>query len=148
MKQHKIIGNITDYSLREFIGFVDDNSKAKMLEILLYSSGGSAEATFGIYDYMKLSKKKFIVTGIGRVESAALVIMAAGDKKQAYENTIFMYHEPQLERRNVMIFNPHKKKLSICVEKYQSLIPVKVKKKEIYLTAEEAKKIGLIDTIL
>ncbi len=148
MKTHKIIGIINENTLDDFLYFIEKNKRARKLEIYLYSNGGSGEAAFAIHDFMKCSKIKFTVTCIGRVESAALVILAGGDLKKAYMNTVFMHHRPVINGGGFWDNFKHRSKLSIFTKSYQSIIPVKVKNKQEYMDVERAKQVGFIDEII
>ena len=143
----EIIGSIDKLTLSDFIRFVDA-SKSKKLEILIFSSGGSGEVALSICDYMKASGKEFTTIGIGQVESAASVIFFMGNKRFSYKNTYFMIHKGKLSNNSIMAGFEHKKRIKLYNEEAQNIIPLPIKKRIQYFSAEELLEMGLIDKII
>lgn len=63
------------------------------ITIRITSEGGDAEIGLGIVGRMKRSKCRIITEGYGRVQSAATLIFAAGNKRLISKYCIFMWHE-------------------------------------------------------
>jgi ATP-dependent protease ClpP protease subunit len=68
------------------------------IELLISTTGGEIQEAFSIYDYIKIVQKKgcpVITTGIGKVMSAGVLILASGDEGSRFltQNTRVMIHE-------------------------------------------------------
>lgn len=149
----KIIGNINDTTLRNFLN-VAEESKNKKLTIFLTSSGGDADVTSAILDYIKINKLNLTIHCYGQVESAALTILSTGTTKLSAPTCIFGSHLPTAgsnlkgfkKWRNDM---EHKKKL----QHFTSMVvrtqgPMTIKKKFSYYSVKEMLSMGLLDGIL
>lgn len=68
------------------------SQKNKPIEIYISSFGGEDYEMFALYDLIKLSKVPIHTYGLGKIMSAAVLILASGHKRFAYPNTSFLVH--------------------------------------------------------
>jgi len=139
-----------------------DNLKRKS-EISLYvnSPGGSVDDTMAIYDTMRFLGSPVATYCIGRAQSGAAVILAAGEKGKrfALPHAKVMLHQPwggvsgqaadikiqaeEILKAKTMINEILAKHSGQPVEKIQAET-----ERDRYMTANEAKQYGLIDDVL
>lgn len=139
-----------------------DNKKPNS-EISLYvnSPGGSVDDTMAIYDTMRFISSPVATFCIGRAQSGAAVILAAGTKgkRHALPHAKVMLHQPwggitgqaadikiqaeEIVKAKTMINELLSKHTGQAVEKISEET-----ERDRYMTAEEAKKYGLIDEVL
>lgn len=144
---YQIVFAITDYTAKDFINFLVD--KNKIQKVLLFTEGGSGEASVAIKNYIETHKKKVQFYCIGKVESSGLIILAAGRNNVSYKDCMFMTHKPLVGNGKFLDQWKHKKKLKLYKNIMQLLTPnLLVKKKPTYLTANEALQHGLVSKII
>ena len=135
------------------------------IEFLLSTPGGSADDMFAIYDVMRVVKEKCPIQtfGLGKVMSAGVLLLAAGTKGQRKigKNCRVMIHsviggtsgsfhnlENEMEEMRYMQ-EAYLKALSdesnLSVAQLKRMINRKV---NVYLSAEEAVKMGIADIIV
>jgi len=139
-----------------------DNLKRKS-EISLYvnSPGGSVDDTMAIYDTMRFLGSPVSTYCIGRAQSGGAVILAAGEKGKRYAlpHAKVMLHQPwggvsgqaadikiqaeEILKAKTMINEILSRHTGQPVEKIQAET-----ERDRYMTADEAKKYGLIDEVL
>lgn len=132
-------------------------------EISLYinSPGGSVTSGMAIYDTMQFIKSDVRTICIGLAASMAAIILAAGKKgkRNALPNSEVMIHQPlggaQGQASDIKILSDHiiltKEKCNKILSKLtnQNLNKIiKDTERDYYLTSIEAKKYGLIDSII
>ena len=131
----------------------------KPISIIIDSPGGSLTDTFTIIDAIKLSKTPVHTIVIGTAYSGGCLVAMTGHKRYAYPHASFMLHEGststggdshkfinyskfyqlQLKQlRDIVISNT-----KMTDEFYES-----IKRDDYWLTAEEAKEMGMIDEII
>jgi len=73
--------------------------KAGIPTILVYIStyGGSLDSLYSIYDRFKDSPANIVTISSGKVMSAGILLLTAGQTRLAYPNTMFMQHNMQVE---------------------------------------------------
>ena len=135
------------------------DSCRKPISIIIDSPGGSLTDTFTIIDAIKLSKTPVHTIVIGTAYSGGCLVAMTGHKRYAYPHASFMLHEGststggdshkfinyskfyqlQLKQlRDIVISNT-----KMTDEFYES-----IKRDDYWLTAEEAKEMGMIDEII
>lgn len=139
-----------------------DNLKSG-IEINLYinSPGGSVDDTMAIYDTMRFIGSPVATYCIGRAQSGAAIVLAAGTKgrRHALPHAKVMLHQPwggvtgQAEDIRIQAEEILKAKQTIndLLAKHTGLTPEKIAEeteRDKYMTAEEAKEYGLIDDVL
>lgn len=118
-----------------------------------------------IYDEIKRLNQEYVVNiyCVGKIMSAGTIIMLSVDLEHrfAYHNTTFMYHTlssfnygkmkdmeedvTESKRLHNVMWNIYKENTEIPVEKLNEIYKCK---KDWYITAEKAKKYGIINKIV
>ena len=139
-----------------------DNLK-RGIEINLYinSPGGSVDDTMAIYDTIRFIGSPVATFCIGRAQSGAAVVLAAGaeGRRHALPHAKVMLHQPwggitgQAEDIRIQAEEILKAKQTIneLLAKHTGLTPEQIAEeteRDKYMTAEEAKAYGLIDEVL
>lgn len=131
------------------------------IQVLLSTYGGSVYDGLSLYDAIKGSKTEVDVTCFGKIMSMGIIIMLAAKNRRAYRNTTFMIHEissisigkvadmedelNETKRLNKILFDIIKNETEITKKKLDEIYE---KKKDWFLTAEEALELGLITEII
>lgn len=135
------------------------------IEFLLSTPGGSADDMFAIYDVMRVVKEKCPIQtfGLGKVMSAGVLLLAAGTKGQRKigKNCRVMIHsviggtsgsfhnlENEMEEMRYMqeaYLRALSDESNLSVAQLKRMINRKV---NVYLSAEEAVKMGIADIIV
>ena len=63
------------------------------INLWVSSDGGSVDCMFYLYDNLLRCKNKIITYGSGDICSAAVIILACGDRRYVTENAMLMHHE-------------------------------------------------------
>jgi ATP-dependent Clp protease protease subunit len=152
------------------VGYGEEEKKEAEIEVLpieflLSTPGGSADDMFALYDIMRVVKEKcpIVTFGIGKVMSAGVLLLAAGTKgkRKIGKNCRVMIHSviggnvgPLHNLENEMneiryIQNAYLKALADETNMtYQQLRRMINRKVNVYLSAEEAVKLGIADIIV
>ncbi len=91
-----LIGPITEdmYSVfSEQLDFLIKENPTKPIDVEISSGGGDEDAALALYDKIKSCSAPIIMTAFGVIQSAAVLVYAAGDKRVAAPQTVFMVHE-------------------------------------------------------
>jgi ATP-dependent Clp protease protease subunit len=139
---------------------------ARPISMMISTHGGSASEMFSILDVMDMIKKRTCdieTLGIGKVMSAGVPILAAGTKgkRKVGRNCRIMLHNV-LAGTGGTIFSMENELEEIrwiqeryieCLSSYTKLTPSKIKKilksqKDVYISSEEAIKMGIADEII
>lgn len=135
------------------------------IEFLLSTPGGSADDMFAIYDIMRIVREKCPIQtfGLGKVMSAGVLLLAAGTKGQRKigKNCRVMIHsviggtsgsfhnlENEMEEMRYMqeaYLRALSDESNMSVAQLKKMINRKV---NVYLSAEEAVKLGIADIIV
>lgn len=164
MKYHiHVAGEINE---ELFVSFSKKLSRLEKLpgfkiNVLLSSEGGDAYTAFAFFDRIQASSKHITIIGIGQVSSAAMLILAAGDKRRMFRNAWALAHEDTTTaNRNLQVSAvekaaAHARRLE---DRWSNLLSSVTKtsadkwneihKNETYLDAKECLALGLIDGIL
>ncbi len=137
-----------------------DNPK-KDIRMYINSPGGSAYAGMAIYDTMKTLKPEIQTIAVGTAASAATLLLAAGtkEKRLSLPHSVIHIHQPLGEARGQasdIEIDAHeiirlKKLYAEKIAEHTGQPIEKVTKdfdRDFYMTAEEAKKYGIIDKVL
>ena len=95
-----IVGEVDGDAVRAFLEQVDELEpkhlkSGKPIEVVLSSEGGYPMDALAIYQRMVTSPVDFHVTAYGLVASAAVLILAGGEKRAAPEGAWIMMHQDQ-----------------------------------------------------
>ena len=159
-----LIGEITDKSVTEVIQkilFINRDKNCKEITLIINSLGGSTTAAFSLIDVMKLSCVDISTVGIGNICSSGLLIFMAGDDRRISANASILshqfswgncgkYHElvgrrDEEDRANKLMLEHYKKCTGLPVKTIKEKL---LKETDTWLTAQEAKKYNLTDTII
>ncbi len=141
--------------------FLESEDPKKDIKLYINSPGGSVSAGLAIYDTMQYIKPEVMTICVGMAASMASVLLTAGTKGKRYAlpNSKVMIHQVmggargqasdiKIQAEEILRV---KKSLNQILSKHSGQSVDKVEKdsdRDNYMTAEEAKKYGLIDKII
>ena len=141
--------------------FLEAESGEKDISIYINSPGGSVTAGLGILDTMNYIKPDVATICMGQASSMGAVLLSGGKKgkRSALPNSRLMVHQPwagmQGTASDIQI---HAQELLAMKERLNKILAVQTGKtikkitddtdRDFFMTAEEAKKYGLIDRVL
>ena len=159
-----LAGSVTDLNANLVIAqmlYLTSKDPKKDIKLYINSPGGSVTAGLAIYDTMQYLKCPVSTICIGLTASMAAVILAAGTKGKrfALPNAEILLHQvaggAQGQAADIEITAKQivkmKEKLNNILASHTGQPLDKVEKdtdRDFYLTAEEAKKYGLIDEVI
>lgn len=131
------------------------------IQVLLSTYGGSVYDGLALYDAIKASKTKVDVIIGGKSMSMGTIIMLGSETRKAYRNTTFMIHEmtsgylgkladlendlSESKRLQKILWDIITSETKITQKQLDDIYE---KKKDWYLSAEEALELGLITEII
>lgn len=141
--------------------FLESTDSARDIQIYLNTPGGSVYAGLGIYDTMQYIKPDVATICTGMAASMGSVILCAGEKgkRTALTHSRVLIHQPmggaQGQASDIEItareIQKLKKELYEIISNHSGQTYKKVWKdsdRDYWMTAEEAKKYGMIDEVL
>lgn len=141
--------------------FLESEDKNKDIKLYINSPGGSVTAGMAIYDTMQYIKPDVSTICVGLAASMGATLLAAGAKRKrlALPNSEVLLHQVMGGARGqaveVAIEAKHivhvKDKLNKILAKHTGQPLSKIEKdtdRDFYMTAEEAKKYGIIDQVI
>lgn len=159
-----LAGPITDMNANVVIAqmlYLASKDSKRDIKLYINSPGGSVTAGLAIYDTMQFIKCPVSTICIGLTASMAAVILAAGTKGKRYSlpNAEILLHQVaggvqgqavdiEITAKQIVLM---KEKLNKILSSHTGQPLEKVEKdtdRDFYLTAEEAKKYGLIDEVI
>lgn len=157
-----IVGAIDEALYAKFSLEMDDllsENNKKPITIEICSGGGEDAAAFAIYGKMMASSVPLHVMAYGEIQSAAVLLLAAGDRRYADAQVDFMVHESASElegETHVVLAAAKRLEKSEC--KYYTLLANhtettyeqwrELAKTTTFFTSEDALRYGLIDKIV
>jgi len=159
-----LIGEISYQRAAEVIMkmlYLDNLKRSTEISLYINSPGGSVDDTMAIYDTMRFVASPVATYCIGRAQSGAAVVLAAGTKgrRHALPHAKFMLHQvwggvsgqasdikiqaEEILKAKAMINEILAKHTGQPVEKIAAET-----ERDRYMTADEAKQYGLIDEVL
>ncbi|PJF01021.1 ATP-dependent Clp endopeptidase proteolytic subunit ClpP [Prevotella intermedia] len=155
------IDDYTANTLQAQLLYLDSVDPGKDISIYINSPGGSVTAGLGIYDTMQFTSSDVATLCTGMAASMAAVLLVAGQegKRSALPHSRVMIHQPlggvqgqasdiEIEAKEIMKF---KKELYTIISNHSHQTYKKVwndSDRNYWMTAEEAKKYGMIDQVL
>ena len=140
---------------------LDNNKPGREISLYINSPGGSVDDTMAIYDTMRFIGSPIATFCIGRAQSGAAVILAAGTKgkRHALPHAKVMLHQPwggiTGQAADIKIqaeeIGRAKKMLNGIIAKHTGMSAEKIAEeteRDKYMTAAEALEYGLIDEVL
>ncbi len=141
--------------------YLDNLKRGVEISLYINSPGGSVDDTMAIYDTMRFIGSPVATYCIGRAQSGAAIILAAGSegRRHALPHAKVMLHQPwggvtgQAEDIRIQAEEIGKAKQTIIelLSKHTGLTPEKIAEeteRDKYMTAQQAKEYGLIDDVL
>jgi len=141
--------------------FLDAQDKEKDIKFYINSPGGSVTAGMGVYDTVQYLSCNVSTICVGMAASMAATLLASGTKGKrfALPNSEVMIHQVmggvEGQASDVKIRAEHilkiKDKMNKILSKHTGQLVSKVEEdteRDRYMTAEEAKKYGIIDKII
>jgi ATP-dependent Clp protease protease subunit len=141
--------------------FLQSESDKEDIKFYINSPGGSVTATLAVYDTMKHIKPEVSTVCVGQAASGGAVLLAGGAKGKRFslKNSRVMIHQPlggvEGQASDILI---HAEEIVKIKERLNEILAEesgKTKKqlesdteRDRFMTAEEAKKYGLIDKII
>jgi len=159
-----LIGEISYQRAAEVIMkmlYLDNLKRDTEISLYVNSPGGSVDDTMAVYDTIRFVSSPIATYCIGRAQSGAAVILAAGTKGKRYAlpHAKVMLHQPwggvsgqasdikiqaeEILKAKTMINEILSKHTGQSIEKIASET-----ERDRYMTAEEAREYGLIDEVL
>ena len=155
------VDDYTANTLQAQLLYLDSVDNGKDISIYINSPGGSVTAGLGIYDTMQFitSDVATICTGMAASMAAVLLVAGAEGKRSALPHSRVMIHQPlggvqgqasdiEIEAREIQKF---KKELYTIISNHSHQTYEKVwqdSDRNYWMSAEEAKEYGMIDTVL
>jgi ATP-dependent Clp protease protease subunit len=131
------------------------------IRVMIDSPGGDVDAGYAIFDMLRFVKPPVITVGMGLVASAASLIALASPKERrlGLPNSHYLIHQPLSGMRGVASeIEIHARELEKCKQRINELISAetgvsleqvtKDTDRDFWMSAEEAKKYGLISKII
>jgi ATP-dependent Clp protease protease subunit len=141
--------------------YLDNLKRGVEISLYINSPGGSVDDTMAIYDTIRFIGSPVATYCIGRAQSGAAVILAAGTKgrRHALPHAKIMLHQPwggvTGQAEDIRIQTEEivraRKMINEVLSKHTGLTPEKLTEetqRDRYMDAEEAKSWGLIDDVL
>jgi ATP-dependent Clp protease protease subunit len=141
--------------------YLDNNKPGREISLYINSHGGSVDDTMAIYDTITFIGSPVSTYCIGRAQSGAAVILAAGQKGQrhALPHAKIMLHQPwggvtgqaadiQIQAEEIL---KAKQMIIDVMAKHTGMDKNKIKEeteRDKYMSAEESKSYGIIDDVL
>jgi ATP-dependent Clp endopeptidase proteolytic subunit ClpP len=133
--------------------------QAESIIIRLNTEGGSLYAALGIFDLIKYNKTPVDILATGTCMSAGTVIMQAARKRQSTSLTQFMIHHGSeyvaATHKDFQRYAAHSAELESKMEKlfcercnWDDEKYAELHKHDTYLSAEEARRLNLIDEVV
>jgi ATP-dependent Clp protease protease subunit len=136
------------------------NKDIKTITIYLDSYGGYVTDFFKVYDILNTIKCNVNIIATGKASSAGGLLLLSGTKRYAHKHTAIMLHElsgssgySKLSEQKLSIEHNIKlqqqmNEIILNKTKLTKKDLIDYKFKDIYFTAEEALKVGIIDEII
>ncbi len=142
--------------------YLESVDTKKDISLYINSPGGSVSSALAIYDTIQLVKPHVSTICVGLAASAAALILTAGEKgkRLTLPNSRIMIHQPIVSGMEGQVTDIEiharellrtKKQLNEILSKHtgQKIEKINVDvERDYFMTAEEAKKYGLIDSII
>lgn len=141
--------------------YLDSSDPGKDISIYINSPGGSVYAGLGIYDTMQYISSDVSTICTGMAASMAAVLLVAGEKgkRSALQHSRIMIHQPmggargqasdiEITAREILKL---KNELYTIISNHSGQRLSQIEKdsdRDYWMTAEEAKKYGMIDQVL
>lgn len=157
-----LVGGVNDDSANLVVAqmlFLQAEDPAKPINFYINSPGGSVTAGMSIYDTMKFVSNPIHTLCMGQACSMGAFLLSSGDERRALPNSRIMIHQPlggyQGQATDMEI---HMQEMLRIKENLTRILAVNCKKdyellkkdceRDYFMSAEEAKQYGLIDSVV
>lgn len=155
-------GSINNKRVKEFHDFLYEASQKEPITLVINSQGGDehcGRAIAGMISSMRKAGASLNTVGFGDVQSAAVLIFAAGEKRSLSKlASVFVHESSQEGDGNASFFKKTAKQMEVA-EKFwcdalasftgtESKIWEKLHESEVYLSPEEALKLNLATELI
>jgi len=159
-----VVGQVEDYMANLIVAqllYLESENPEKDIALYINSPGGSVSAGLAIYDTMQFIKPDVSTICVGLAASMGAVLLAGGAKGKRYclPNSKIMIHQPSagfqgqasdidIHAREVM---ETKSRLNAIMAKHTGQTVERVQQdsdRDNFMTAEQARAYGLIDSML
>jgi ATP-dependent Clp protease protease subunit len=140
--------------------FLESENPKKEISLYINSPGGVVTAGLGVYDTMQFIRPAVATLCVGQAASMGSLLLAAGEKgmRASLPNSSVMVHQPsggyQGQATDILIHAKHtenlKRRLNEIYEKHTGRTYDEIEKaldRDNFLSAEEAKAFGIIDSV-
>lgn len=136
-----------------------DRESRKPIMIYLDTPGGDVTAGMKLIDIIQASKTPVYIVNLGTCYSMGFLIYVVGHKRFASRNATFLMHDGSIEiggssskTRDYIAFNDlveeRTKSLVLAMTSISSELYDEKFRKEWYMFAQEAKELGIVDSII
>ena len=158
-----LVGQIEDHMANLVVAqllFLEAENPDKDISLYINSPGGVVTAGLAIYDTMQFIKPNVSTLCIGQAASAAALLLAAGEKGKRFclPNSRVMIHQPlggfqgqstdiQIHAKEILLIRD---RMNEIMAKHTGQTTKKIMddtERDNFMSAEEAKKYGLVDTV-
>lgn len=159
-----LLGEVEDHMANLVVAqllFLESENPEKDIHLYINSPGGVVTAGLAIYDTIQFIKPDVSTLCIGQAASAAALLLCAGadGKRYALPNSRVMIHQPLGGfRGQATDIEIHAREILTVRERLNAIMAKHTKKtthqimtdtdRDHFLSAEEAKSYGIIDTVL
>lgn len=157
-------GSIDKENVREFIRDVkklnDKYPESDSITVYISSAGGNVDIAIELYNFLQLLDARITMINISCVNSAAVVVFAAGDKRIALPSASFYVHSVTKHLNgdfDIRDLSREIREMSANTEKIASILSLSSNKNKSYwkrlmgkgylLTPQKAKELGLVNDI-
>lgn len=157
-----LVGEIDEESTEKFLKLLEISKRSDAPEIVVYitSMGGSVFESFAIYDALRSFSKSVTTVGFGVCASGAAIALQGGSIRAMSNRSWLMLHEPYshvegpastikdeaeiMHRITKIISDVFSERGKLPQEQIVDMLL----RKEVWITAGEAKEYGFIDVVL
>lgn len=157
-----LVGPVEDHMANLIVAqmlFLQAEDPDKEISLYINSPGGSVSAGMSIYDTMKFIKNPIHTLCLGQACSMGAFLLSSGDERRALPNARIMIHQPlggyQGQATDMQI---HMEEMLKTKKKLTQILAENCKKpfaqlekdceRDYFMSADEAKKYGLIDAVV
>jgi len=144
----------------------DDNEKTEIV-LWINSAGGHVECAVTFLDFIKAKRVNLTTIGLGRVDSAAILVWASGKFRAATRNCRFLFHKPgqiiageetgelavsEIDcldmAQGLRVANKRLCSLLARQLKIKTSVVLSLVEQDNWITAQEAKRLGMLHRII
>lgn len=159
-----LTGDVTTSKMNLIVAqllFLESDDSSKSISLYINSPGGSVTAGLALYDTMQFIKAPVHTVCIGQAASMGAILLAAGSpgKRTALPNSEIMIHQPSWHsaggseteiKIHADLMTKCRKRLEAIMSKHTGIglkQMHKLMERDLYISAEEALKLNIIDKI-